>query len=75
MKYLNLILILILFQSCNYDFDSKFWNKYNEKKIVNQKKLSKIIDKSNDIRSMTMNEYKIYIDDYIRKSKYPDISK
>ncbi len=75
MKYLNLILILILFQSCNYDFDSKFWNKYNEKKIVNQKKLSKIIDKSNDIRSMTMNEYKIYIDDYIRKNKYPDISK
>ncbi len=75
MKYLNLILILILFQSCNYDFDSKFWNKHNEKKIVNQKKLSKIIDKSNDIRSMTMNEYKIYIDDYIRKNKYPDISK
>ena len=75
MKYLNLILIIIFFQSCNYDFNSKFWNEYNEKKIIDQKKMSKIIDKSNDIRSMTMNEYKIYIDDYIRKNKYPDISK
>ena len=75
MKYLNLILIIIFFQSCKYDFNSKLWNKHNEKKIFDQKKMSKIIDKSNDIRSMTMNEYKIYIDDYIRKSKYPDISK
>ena len=37
-------------------------------------KLIEIIGKSNDIRSMTVDEYEIYIDDYIKKSKYPDIN-
>jgi len=38
------------------------------------KRLIEIIAKSNDIRSMTVDEYEIYIDDYIKKSKYPDIN-
>jgi hypothetical protein len=40
-----------------------------------QKKLSKILKKSKDITSMTLDEYKLYIEDYTKKSKYPDISK
>ena len=75
MKYLNFILILIFFQSCSYNFDSKYWNEHNEIKIVDQKRLLKIINKSNDIVSMTVDEYKIYIDDYTKKSKFPDITK
>ncbi len=27
------------------------------------------------LNSMTLEEYEIYIDDYTKKSKYPDISK
>ena len=34
-----------------------------------------ILEKSNDITSMTMEEYKLYIEEYTKKSKYPDISK
>tara|TARA_B100000575_G_C22852869_1_gene498928 strand:- start:232 stop:459 length:228 start_codon:yes stop_codon:yes gene_type:complete len=75
MKYLNLILVSIFFQSCSYDFDAKYWNEHNDIKIDNQKRLIKIINKSNDIVSMSIDEYKIYIDDYIKKSKFPDISK
>ena len=41
----------------------------------NQKKLNQILKKSDDITSMTLEEYEIYIDDYTKKSKYPDISK
>ena len=40
-----------------------------------QKKLSKILKKSKDITTMTLEEYKIYIEDYTKKSNYPDISK
>jgi hypothetical protein len=39
-----------------------------------KKKLSKILKKTDDITTMTLEEYEIYIDDYTKKSKYPDIS-
>ena len=45
------------------------------KKEKRQKKnLSKILKKTDDITTMTLEEYEIYIDDYTKKSKYPDIS-
>ena len=44
------------------------------KKKMN-KKISKILEKSNDITSMTMEEYELYIEEYTKNSKYPDISK
>ena len=46
-----------------------------KKNLLNKKKISEVIEKSDDITSMTFTEYKIYIDDYTKKSKYPDISK
>ena len=36
--------------------------------------MSKIIEKSNNIISMSLDEYKIYIEDHTKKSRYPDIS-
>jgi hypothetical protein len=44
------------------------------KKSEDKKKLSKVLKKSVDITSMSYDEYKIYIDDYKKKSKYPDIN-
>ena len=44
------------------------------KKVKIKKKLSEVFKKSDDITNMTYDEYKIYIDDYSKKSKYPDIS-
>ena len=40
----------------------------------NQKKVSEILKKSHDITLMTTEEYEIYIDDYTKKSKYPNIN-
>ena len=40
-----------------------------------KKKLDEVLNKAQDITSMTFEEYEIYIDDYTKKSKYPDISK
>ena len=74
MKLIKIFLILIIFQSCSLNEDSKYWNEHNEKKIAEQKNLLEIIKKSKDITKMSLEEYKIYIDDYSKKSKYPDIT-
>ena len=71
-----LIFILVLFNSnCSLNNDSKFWSEDNIKRINKEKKLLEIKKKTNDITKMTISEYKIYIDDYTKKSKYPDINK
>jgi len=71
-----LFLISFLFLSnCSLDKNSEFWNEDLIKKKENQQKISKILEKSVDITSMTMEEYELYIEEYTKKSKYPDISK
>ena len=71
-----LFLISFLFLSnCSLDKNSEFWNEDPIKKKENQQKISKILEKSVDITSMTMEEYELYIEEYTKKSKYPDISK
>ena len=73
MKYF-LILFLIL-NNCSLNKDSNYLTEDVIKKNNNQKNLSTILKKSVDITTMTLQEYEIYIDDYTKKSKYPDISK
>ena len=75
MNIIKIILILIIFQSCSLNKDSKYWNDDNINRTVERKNLLKIIKKSSDINKMSLEEYKIYIDDYTKKSKYPDISR
>ena len=73
---LTLGLSLILFlNNCSLNKDSQYWTEDTIKNENKQKNLSKILIKSKDITSMTLEEYKIYIEDYTKKSKYPDISK
>ena len=74
MKLLSYIIMLVVISGCSLNKDSTYWTEDNIKKKADSKKLNKIIEKSNDIRSMTVEEYEIYIDDYIKKSKYPDIN-
>ena len=75
---MKLIIILVLFlflSNCSFNKDSKYWNGDVDKRNEDQRKLSEILKKSEDITTMTLQEYEIYIDDYTKKSKYPDISK
>ena len=74
---MKLIIILVLFlflSNCSFNKDSKYWTEDIEKRDENKKQLSEILKKSEDITTMSLEEYKIYIDDYTKKSKYPDIS-
>ena len=75
MKKFFLFLVMLLLYNCSLDRDSSYWNEDNIKNKVNQKRLSKILEKTDDITKMTVEEYEIYIDDNTKKSKYPDINK
>ena len=74
MKLVFIFFIFFLLNNCSLNKDSKYWTEDVVKKSEDKKKLSKTLKKSDDITNMTYDEYKIYIDDYTKKSKYPDIN-
>mgnify|MGYP001439288279 FL=1 len=74
MKFTFILSLFFILSNCSLNTDSKYWTEDVEKRKENQKKLSKILKNTDDITTMTLEEYKIYIDDHTKKSKYPDIS-
>ncbi len=74
MRLILTLFLLLLLNNCSLNKDSKYWTEDVVKKNENQKKLTNIFKKSEDITTMTFEEYEIYIDDYTKKSKYPDIN-
>ena len=74
MKLTLILIIFLLLNNCSLNKDSKYWTEDVEKRDENKKQLYEILKKSEDITTMTLKEYEIYIDDYTKKSKYPDIS-
>ena len=75
MRLIFCLFIMLFFNNCSLNKDSQYWTEDTIKKKNEQKNLSKILKKSKDITSMTLKEYELYIEDYTKKSKYPDISK
>jgi len=73
-KYFFLPLILIL-TSCSLDKDSAYWNEDPMKKSVENNKLSKILKKTGDYKSMTFDEFNLFLKDYSDNAEYPDINK
>ena len=73
MKYLFLSLILFL-ASCSLSKDSAYWNEDPLKKSVENKKLSKILKKTGDYKSMTFDEFNLFLKDYSNNAEYPDIN-
>ena len=74
MRLILTLFLLLLLNNCSLNKDSKYWTEDVVKKNENQKKLTNILKKSEDITTMTFKEYQIYIDDYTKKSKYLDIN-
>ena len=74
MKLITTLVLLLFLINCTFNKDSKYRTKDTFKRDEDQKKLSKILKKTKNITTMTLQEYEIYIDDYTKKSKYPDIS-
>ena len=73
MKYFFLSLILIL-SSCSLNKDSTYWNEDPMEKSIEDKKLSKILKKTGDYKSMTFDEFNLFLKDYSNNAEYPDIN-
>ena len=73
MKYLFLPLILFL-TSCSSNKNFAYWNEDPIKKSANDKKLSKILEKTGDYKSMTFDEFNLFLKDYSNNAEYPDIN-
>ena len=74
MKLIFIFFIILLLNNCSLNKDSKYWTEDVYKKVEDQKKLFNVLKKSADITTMTIEEFKIFIDDATKKSKYPDIN-
>ena len=72
MKYFLLPFILF-FSSCSLDMNSTYWNEDSIKKSATSKKLSKILKKNTDFKTMTFDEFNLFLKDYSDKSIYPNI--
>ena len=73
MKYLFLPLIIFL-TSCSLSEDSAYWNQDPINKLAEDKKLSKILKKTDDYKAMTFDEFNLFLKDYSNNAKYPDIN-
>ncbi|MDC0356316.1 hypothetical protein OAM43_04070, partial [Candidatus Pelagibacter sp.] len=71
MKLAFIFFIILFLTNCSLNKDSKYWTEDVVKKSKDQKKSSEVLKKSEDITTMTYEEYKIYIEDFTKKSKYP----
>ena len=75
MRIIILLTFLLLLNNCSLNSDSEFWTEKTAKKNYENSELLLILNKSNDITSMSFDEYKIYVEDYLKSSNYPDINK
>ena len=60
--------------SCSLSKDSAYWNEGPIKKSTEDKKISKILKKTADYKSMTFDEFNFFLKDYSNKADYPDIN-
>ena len=62
MKLVFILFVFFVLNNCSLNKDSKYWSEDVVKINEEQKKLPEIIKKSEDITSMTFEEYEIYIE-------------
>ena len=73
-KFLVLSISLIL-TNCSINNDSQNLTENLTISNTYEEKITKILKKKDDITTMTFEEYEIYMDDFTKKSNYPDLSK
>ena len=74
MRSVFVFIFLMFMTNCSLNKDFQSLNKKKDEKNESAE-LSKVLEKKNDITKMTFEEYKIYLDDYTKKNKYPNLNK
>jgi len=75
MKIIYSLMISLILTNCSFNENSKFWTEDNIKKISFKKEIGKILKKSNNPLLMTLDEYEIFLNEYVKENSYPDINK
>ena len=75
MRITSLLVCLSLLSNCSLNEDSQFWTEDTIKKNADKNEILRTLNKFDDIKLMSLDEYKIYIEDYTKRSNYPDINK
>ena len=82
MKLTLIVFSIFFLTNCSLNKNSEYWT--NNKNLKSSdiklddnsnKNLSQILEKADDISSLTIQEYELFIKDYTKKSKFPDIKK
>tara|TARA_B100001057_G_scaffold489428_1_gene575676 strand:- start:1420 stop:1650 length:231 start_codon:yes stop_codon:yes gene_type:complete len=73
MKKLVLLICILFLSNCSFNSNSKYWTNDVIKKKEIKNMIKKITDKSNDFITLSENEFEIYLNDYVNKSKYPKL--
>ena len=73
MKYLFLSLILFLV-SCSLSKDSTYWNEDFIIKPIENKKLSKTLVVSDDFKTMSFDDFDLFLKEYSKNADYPNIN-
>ena len=66
--------MLLILSSCSFDKNSAYWNEDNKKKSADSKEIIKILEKKTDFKTMTFDEYDLFLKDYSDKADFPDIN-
>jgi hypothetical protein len=69
------VILFILLVNCSLNSNSKYWTENLVEDTKSKEMIEKINLKADDITSMTMEEYEIYLEEYTKNSDYPDINK
>ena len=75
MRIFIIVFFSLIFSNCTINHDSQNLTENLIKDKNYQKNLIKILKKKDDITLMTFEEYENYVDDFTKKSNYPDLSK
>ena len=75
MKIISLLVFLLLLSNCSLNEDSQFWTEDTIKINAEKNEILRTLNKFDDITLMSLDEYKIYVEDYTKRSNYPDINK
>lgn len=74
MRFMFFLTFLLLITNCSSNKNFQSLNKKKQEKNKSAE-LSKVLEKKYDITKMTFEEYKIYLDDYTKINKYPNLNK
>jgi len=72
-KYFFISLIFIL-NSCSLDKNSTYWNEDFIIKPIENKKLSKTLVVSDDFKTMSFDDFDLFLKEYSKNADYPNIN-